>query len=63
MAFQPPKKSGFVRLSETEETRKFGESTMENNPNKLGKFCEGCDKYYDYMLPEEKYCMKCGSSH
>jgi len=58
MSFQLPKKQGFVRLSETEETRILAPEPTQNT-NQLGKSCEGCKKYYDYMPPEEKYCQKC----
>jgi rRNA maturation endonuclease Nob1 len=59
MAFKPSKPSGITRLTETDEAR-LSKKT-EENPNKYGKSCIACNKYFSYLRPQDKYCTSCNN--
>lgn len=61
MGFQPPKKQGIQRVSETDNLRQL----ETNSPNFLddtqqkGKFCKACNKYYGYLKTSDIICKNC----
>lgn len=57
MAFQPTKRQGFQRLSETENTRQL--TTKADPKVKIGNTCKGCNCYSNHMKSSDKYCSSC----
>lgn len=61
MGFQPPKKQGIQRVSETDNCRQLqdsGSGFLEHTEQK-GKFCKACNKYFGYLKTSEILCKNC----
>jgi regulator of replication initiation timing len=59
MAFKPSKSPGVTRLSESDQAREPKKG--EENPNKYGKSCVVCNKYFSYLRPQDRCCISCNS--
>ena len=55
MAIKPKGPTGIQRVSESDMARTFNKSEFTS---KMGKTCQGCDKYFSY-LRNEKFCIEC----
>jgi aspartyl/asparaginyl-tRNA synthetase len=60
MAFKVSRPSGITRVSEKEQERSLSKEEAKN-PTQIGNFCTACDKFYNYLKPEQKLCTACNS--
>lgn len=61
MGFQPPKKQGIQRVSETDNLRQLHDDNsrfLEANEQQ-GKFCKACNKYFGYLKVADILCKNC----
>jgi hypothetical protein len=57
MAIEDRRRTGINRISEDDTIRVIRPTSPE--PKVVGKNCACCNKFFNYLKPQDKYCTTC----